>query len=120
MSITHTTGRHHKANAHHSLLDPSTMLMANHPHNWAPSPDSSVLSSTQPSPTITVLEPTATPMPIAISLGPITTPYFINIHTDTEPHHCALHHHPHLQHDLSPLTIHQLILRVTSGRRLHV
>ncbi|KAK3858109.1 hypothetical protein Pcinc_035681 [Petrolisthes cinctipes] len=92
MFITHTTGlhhpsnAHHKANAHHSPLGPSTILMSNHAHSWAPSPHHRLQCSspsTQQSPTTTVLEQTAMPMPIATSLGPITTPCFITIHTTT-------------------------------------
>ncbi|KAK3860909.1 hypothetical protein Pcinc_033068 [Petrolisthes cinctipes] len=61
-------------------LGPSTILMSNHPHSWAQSPhlQTEVFHHhPEPSPTITVQEPTAMLMPTATTLGPITTPCFI-------------------------------------------
>ncbi|KAK4319191.1 hypothetical protein Pmani_009859 [Petrolisthes manimaculis] len=98
MSITYANGFHHyKANTHHSPLGLGTILIANHPHSWAPSPhhQTAVFHAIHTIDTTTVLEPTATPMPIATSLGPITrfitihTTTGTNIHTNAQPHHWA-------------------------------
>ncbi|KAK3864144.1 hypothetical protein Pcinc_030145 [Petrolisthes cinctipes] len=116
---------HPHINSHHSTGLHQHNINVHHSHHWAPSPHqcpslplgtSTILRSNNPvgphhhttrlqwlvtihtaGPTTTVLEPTATPMPIAASLGPITIPCFItihtttgtNIHTNAQPHHCA-------------------------------
>ncbi|KAK3886644.1 hypothetical protein Pcinc_009214 [Petrolisthes cinctipes] len=115
MSITHTTGLHHPTNAHHphhwasSQHQFPSLPIGSHHHTVKSStqlghittqPDFSVSSPfTQQSPTTSVLEPTATPMPIATSLGPTTTSCSssplgttttgINIHSNAQVHHRA-------------------------------